>query len=88
MVQLLVFILEGLLKLVFISKNLSRVRIFFGTQFVWKAWKAWKDGRVGRLSAKSSPVNGFSCKAHADLRSCIVEECKCRMTKEGADTKL
>jgi hypothetical protein len=41
----------------------------------------------GRLSAQSSPVNGFSCKAHPDLILRLTEECKCSLTEEDADAK-
>jgi hypothetical protein len=44
--------------------------------------KHGKDVHGGRLSAQSSPVNEFSCKAHTGLRSRLIEECKCRLVGE------
>jgi hypothetical protein len=50
--------------------------------------KHGRTGRGGRLSAQSSPVNGFSCKAHTDLILHLTEECKCSLTEEDADVSL
>jgi hypothetical protein len=50
--------------------------------------KNGRTGHGGRLPAESSPVNGFSCKAHTDLISLLTEECKCRLIEEDADAKL
>jgi hypothetical protein len=49
--------------------------------------KHGRPGRGGRLSAQSSPVDRFSCKAHADLSSRLTEECMHSLTEEDADGK-
>jgi hypothetical protein len=49
--------------------------------------KHGKAGHGGRLSAQSSPVNGFFCKAHTDLILRLTEECKCSLTEEDADAE-
>jgi hypothetical protein len=47
-----------------------------------------RAGHEGRLSVESSPINGFFCKAHIDLRSHLTEECKCRLIEEDADANV
>jgi hypothetical protein len=41
----------------------------------------------GRLSAESSPINRFSCKAHTDLISRLTEECKWSLTEEDVEAE-
>jgi hypothetical protein len=42
----------------------------------------------GRLSAQSSLVSRFSCKAHIDLSSRLTEGYMHRLIEEDADTKI
>jgi hypothetical protein len=52
------------------------------------------NGNHGELSmeadcqSKVSPVNGFSFKAHTNMRSCLTKECKCILTEEDADENI
>jgi len=49
-----------------------------------------KNGITGRgctLSAESSPINGFSCKAHTNIILHLTDECKCSLIEKYADNK-